>query len=250
MYKERIIELPKITDQRGTLSFAEIEQHIPFCITQVVWGADLNEQIKKPRGVVLIALTGRVEIMVDGDREYVLDQSQKALFIPDSLERTVKNSIDNPICLVISSDLNQGERGQASLLDKYTVADCSLVKLSALDGNVVSTNENIPFDIKRVFYISDIPVGEERGMHVHKLCHEILIAAKGQFDVELDDGINKKIVTLDNPAYGLHIPPGIWAVEKGYSEDVICLVLASDKYDSDNYINTYSDFIKYRQDGN
>ena len=247
MQKERIIELPKITDERGTLSFAEIEQHIPFRISQVSW-ITTDKQIRKQGEEIFIALTGSFNIVIDGNKKYVLDRPQKALFVPDKLDRTIKSISDNAIFLVISSE-SEKDKSSSSLLKEYFIADCPVIRLSE-SGKKYITNEDIPFDIKRIFYISGIPAGEQRGMHAHKFCHEILIAINGKFNVELDDGTNRKTVILDNPAYGLHIPPGIWAVEREYSQDVVCLVLASDKYDADNYINTYSDFIKYRQDGN
>lgn len=136
-----------------------------------------------------------------------------------------------------------------------TVFDCSLIELPVIcnqAGNITSVQgfQHLPFDIKRVFYIYDIPSGAERGMHAHKRCHEILIAVSGSFEVELDDGINKKTVLLNRPMTGLYIPPGVWAVEKEYSAGAVCLVLASDIYNTEDYINTYAEFQKYRADGN
>ncbi|MDR0825558.1 MAG: WxcM-like domain-containing protein, partial [Prevotella sp.] len=180
-----------------------------------------------------------------------LNQPHKALYIPESVQRSLENLSADAICLILSAQTDgKGQETQDSLSKEYTVSDCSsLIKLSG-SGTSISEMGNIPFGTKRVFYIYDIPTGKRRGSHAHKFCHEILIAVNGSFEVELDDGADKKTVTLDNPAYGLHIPPGIWAVEKNYSQDVICLVLASDEYDPYNYINAYSDFIKYRQNGN
>jgi len=133
-----------------------------------------------------------------------------------------------------------------------TVFDCSFVELPKISvgerkGNltVAYNNENIPFDVKRVFYTYDIPSGESRGAHAHKECHQFLIAASGSFEVVLDDGVNKRTVFLNRPFFGLHIPPGIWAAEQGFSSGAICLVLASHGYDVDDYIRDYSQFIDY-----
>ena len=132
-----------------------------------------------------------------------------------------------------------------------SVYSCSVIELVQIPnraGNItaVTNNENIPFDVKRVFYIYDIPGGEERGAHAHKECHQFLIAASGSFEVELDDGKNKRTITLNRPYFGLHIPPGIWAAEKGFSSGAICLVLASDKYDETDYIRNYEDYQFYK----
>ena len=96
-----------------------------------------------------------------------------------------------------------------------------------------------------VFYLYDIPGGEDRGAHAHKECHQVLIAASGSFEVELDDGKNKRTVFLNRPYFGLHIPPGIWAAERGFSSGSICLVLASHTYSEVDYIREYNDYLKF-----
>ena len=80
-----------------------------------------------------------------------------------------------------------------------------------------------------------------------QLRHQFLVAASGAFEVVLDDGMNKRTVTLNRPYYGLHIPPGIWAAEQGFSSGSVCLALASDGYDADDYIRDYDEFLKYRK---
>lgn len=134
--------------------------------------------------------------------------------------------------------------------DSPTVFDCGLYTLEKNhepEGNLtyVYNNIHIPFDVKRVFYSYDIPGGESRGAHAHKECHQFLIAASGSFEVVLDDGVNKRTVLLNRPFYGLHVPPGIWAAEQGFSSGSICLVLASEGYLEDDYIRNYDDFLKY-----
>lgn len=137
-------------------------------------------------------------------------------------------------------------------MNRTSVYDCSIVELPRIKnraGNITPLNnsEHIPFDVKRVFYIYDIPGGEGRGAHSHKECHQFIIAASGSFEIEMDDGINKRTVTLNRPYYGLHIPPGIWAAEKEFSSGAVCLVLASQKYDDTDYIRDYNDYIIFKQ---
>ena len=139
---------------------------------------------------------------------------------------------------------------------KNTVYDCSLIQLPKKEfdeGNLtyVYNNVHIPFSIKRIFYSYDIPGGECRGAHAHKVCHQFLVAASGSFEVVLDDGVNKKTVLLNRPYFGLHIPPGIWASEQGFSSGSICLVLASEIYSEEDYLREYDDFLGYiRGDSN
>lgn len=132
-----------------------------------------------------------------------------------------------------------------------TVFDCSIIELPKIQnraGNIrpVHSNINVPFNINRIFYLYDIPGGEDRGAHAHKECNQFLVAASGSFEIELDDGINKRTVSLSRPYYGLHIPPTIWAAEKSFSSGAICLVLASHKYDEQDYIRKYQEYLRSR----
>lgn len=133
---------------------------------------------------------------------------------------------------------------------KPTVYDCSIIYLPQVgdrQGHITAINnsEEIPFIIKRVFYLYDIPGGESRGAHAHKQCHQFLIAASGAFEVLLDDGNTQRVVNLNQPTRGLHIPPGIWASEINFSAGSICLVLASHPYAAEDYIRDYQGFLNY-----
>jgi len=132
-----------------------------------------------------------------------------------------------------------------------TVNDCKVIELSQIgdrNGHITALNNNkeIPFAIKRVFYLYDIPGGESRGAHAHKECHQFLVAASGSFEVLLDDGKDKHTIVLRSPNMGLHIPPGIWASEINFSSGAICLVLASHTYLEEDYIRVYNDYLKYK----
>ena len=131
-----------------------------------------------------------------------------------------------------------------------SVYDCSVIELPRIEnakGNItpVHSGINLPFEIARIFYLYDIPGGEARGAHAHRECHQFLVAASGSSEVVLDDGYNKRTVTLNRPYFGLHIPPGIWAAEQGFSSGSICLVLTSHIYDEADYIRDYASFINY-----
>jgi hypothetical protein len=128
--------------------------------------------------------------------------------------------------------------------------DCSIFELPSIknrSGNITPVHNNIevPFAIKRIFYLYDIPGGESRGGHAHKECHQFLIAASGSFEVLLDDGKTKRMVQLNRPYIGLHIPPGIWASEVNFSSGSICLVFASHPYNELDYIREYDEYLNY-----
>ena len=132
-----------------------------------------------------------------------------------------------------------------------TVFDCSIIELPKIKdraGNLspIHNSIDIPFSIKRVFYLYDIPGGESRGAHAHKECHQFLIAASGSFEILMDDGKTKRLVQLNRPYMGLHIPPGIWASEINFSSGAICLVLASEKYNENDYLRNYEDYLGWK----
>ena len=137
-------------------------------------------------------------------------------------------------------------------LNDNTVHDCSVIHVSKIyneAGNitVVENGENIPFDVKRIYYLYDVPSGEARGGHAHYELEQFIIAASGSFDVIINDGKNKKRVTLNRPNLAIHIVPGLWRELENFSSGSICMVLASHKYDESDYIRNYDLFLKEKK---
>jgi hypothetical protein len=135
-------------------------------------------------------------------------------------------------------------------MKKAVVDDCKVIELPKVSSragsiSIIDGIEVIPFDVRRIFWLYDIPAGEARGAHAHKKCHQFIVAASGSFEVELDDGKNKNVVSLNRPFYGLHIPPGIWAHEMNFSAGAICLVLTSHAFNETDYIRDYSSYLKH-----
>jgi hypothetical protein len=136
-------------------------------------------------------------------------------------------------------------------LNNNTVFDCSVVdmcKVHTTSGNitVVENGSNIPFEVKRVYYLYDVPGGEFRGGHAHYELEQYIIAASGAFDVVLDDGINKKRITLNRPYMALHIVPGLWRGLDNFSSGSITMVLASEVYEEKDYIRDYKEYLKFK----
>jgi hypothetical protein len=132
-----------------------------------------------------------------------------------------------------------------------TVYDCNILILNKISNSecsitVVESNLNIPFPLRRIYYTYDVPGGENRGGHAHKDLYQLIVAASGSFDVLLDDGINKKIITLNRPNHGLLVVPGLWRELSEFSSGSICLVMTSLKYDSADYIRDYNEFIEWK----
>jgi hypothetical protein len=137
-------------------------------------------------------------------------------------------------------------------MSKYAVFDCNIIhlpKIHSRQGNItpVQNNINIPFEVKRIYYLYDIPGGESRGAHGHKNLESLIIAVSGSFDVTIDDGFNKKTVQLNRPYIGLNLKPGMWRDISNFSSGAICLVLASEKFVEKDYLRSYDEFLNFRK---
>lgn len=140
-------------------------------------------------------------------------------------------------------------------MKKSSVYDCTIIEFDKHHhekGNisVVENDKTIPFEIKRTYYLYDVPGGESRGGHAHKELSQLIIAASGSFTVTLDDGNVKRTFQLNRPYQGLYVVPGIWRTLDDFSSGSVCLVLASHKYDEADYIRDYNDFINYKKEKN
>ena len=139
-------------------------------------------------------------------------------------------------------------------MEKFNVFDCSIVELdrhhSDRKGNlsVVENGVTLPFDVKRVYYLYDIPGGEGRGAHAHRELEQLIIAASGSFTVTLDDGNCKRTFMLNRPYQGLYVKPGLWRDLSDFSSGAVCMVLASEVYKKGDYIRDYDEFINYRNE--
>lgn len=132
------------------------------------------------------------------------------------------------------------------------VYDCSIIEIDKHHhekGNisVIENGKTIPFSVKRVYYLYDVPGGESRGGHAHKDLRQLIVAASGSFDVTLDDGFLKRTFTINRPYQGLLVVPGIWRELDNFASGSVCLVLASTEYSAEDYIRDYNEFIEYKK---
>jgi dTDP-4-dehydrorhamnose 3,5-epimerase-like enzyme len=282
----QIIQLPKFLDDRGNLSFFENNKQIPFEIKRVHWIYDVPGGEKrgglayKETEEFIIAMSGSFDVLVDDGeqvKKYSLNRSYMGLYIPKAMWRTIENFSTNSVAVIAAStryDANDAIREYSDFLNyipinidkneesiiklqnnslvKYSVYDCNIIEFdkhhSVRKGNisVVENNLTVPFATKRIYYLYDVPGGESRGGHAHKELYQLIIAASGSFTVTLDDGHVKRSFTLNRPYQALMVKPGIWRTLDDFSSGSVCLVLASEKYDENDYIRTYDEFIKYR----
>lgn len=233
---------------------------------------------------LIIALSGAFEIVVDDgcrQKSFVLNRSYYGLYIPNGLWREIREFSTNAVALEFGSipyDKNDYIRDYNSFLSfsksgmlesslssispeeklsegingQFNVFDCTMLELDKHHSNrkgnltVVENGKTLPFDVKRVYYLYDIPGGESRGAHAHKDLSQLIIAASGSFRVTLDDGIVKRSFILNRPYQGLYVKPGIWRDLDDFSAGAVCMVLASDIYKKEDYIRSYEEFVEFR----
>lgn len=131
---------------------------------------------------------------------------------------------------------------------RRSVEECRVIdlpKISDPRGNLtfIENSHHIPFDIQRVYYLYDVPGGSDRGSHAHKNLHQFIVAMSGSFDIELDDGRNKKRFHLNRSHYGLYVCPMMWRQLDNFSSGAVCMVLASDMYNENDYLREYDAFL-------
>lgn len=135
----------------------------------------------------------------------------------------------------------------------YTINDCSLIDfvagISDADHQlqIVRNGLEIPFEVKRMYYLYDIPFLQRRGGHAHQKLQQVVVAIIGSFTVKIDDGMESRIVALESPKVGLRLVPGIWRELVDFSPGAVCMVLASEVYNEHDYIREYGDFLIYKQ---
>ena len=223
----------------------------------------------------------------DGKQQYhfSLNRSHKGVYIPAGTWRTITNYSTNAVAVIAASThynpndaireyeefsswvtservnelknegINEASSNiQSPILNRrYSVYDCGIIMLDRHhsqrkgDISVIENGDTIPFDVKRIYYLYDVPGGESRGSHGHKHLEQLIIAVSGAFTVTLDDGNVRRSFSLNRPYQGLLVKPGIWRTLDDFSSGSVCLVLASEKYKAEDYIRDYKDFIEYRK---
>lgn len=130
-----------------------------------------------------------------------------------------------------------------------SIAQCRLIELPKISdprGNLsfIEAGQHIPFDIKRVYYLYDVPGGSDRGSHAHKTLHQFIVAMSGSFDVVLDDGLAQKRIHLNRSYYGLYVCPMMWRYLDNFSSGAVCMVLASAHFNEKDYIRDHGEFLR------
>lgn len=259
-----------------------------YWIYDVPGGEERGGHAFKENQEFIVALSGAFDVVVDdgvNKKTFSLNRSYYGLYVPAGLWREINNFSTNSLALEFGSEhydvadyiydyeeylqfrnspLTSNHTtltntplttNRSPLTTKYNVFDCTMVELdrhhSDRKGNlsVVENGQTLPFDVKRVYYLYDVPGGENRGSHAHKELSQLIIAASGSFTVTLDDGKCKRSFFLNRPYQGLYVKPGMWRDLEDFSSGAVCMVLASDVYLASDYIRDYQEFLRFRDNG-
>lgn len=255
-----------------------------YWLYDVPGGITRGGHAEKSNEELVIALSGSFEIYVDDGKKsktFALNRSYYGLYIPKGLWREIKEFSSNAVALEFGSisyelddyirDYNEFKEyaktqqpsykieAEIDIINPvkgtnvYDVFDCTMIELDRHHSNrrgnltVVENRQTLPFDVRRVYYLYDIPGGESRGAHAHKELSQLIIAASGSFRVTLDDGKVKRSFFLNRPYQGLYVKPGIWRDLDDFSSGAVCMVLASDIYMKEDYIRDYNEFLEFRK---
>lgn len=280
----RIIDIPRIYDRRGSLSFIQ-NGDIAFDIARSYWIYDMPTEGErygralKTTSEIIIPLSGSFDVTIsdtEGHRKkFSLIRPWQGLLVPPMHWRVIDHIAGGSRALVVSSRLYDEDDyirdrkvfrkhvpgiipSPAYVPDtrtdscnkchgKCTVDDARIIRLDRHPGNmgslaVLENNESAPFDIKRVFYIYDVPTDAHRGGHSHFRMQELIVALAGSFDVEVRDGRVGRTFTLSRPNEALYVPCGLWRSLGNFSSGALCLAFASELYDEKDYVRSFEEF--------
>ena len=232
----------------------------------------------------IVAMSGSFDVVLDdgtGKQVFSLNRSYMGLCVPKGYWRSIENFSTNSVALIAASThynpneairdyhefleysktmhlvQNEAETDselsiQSEKIYGYSVYDCTMIELDRHhsprkgDVSVVENGETVPFDVKRVYYLYDVPGGAERGGHAHKSLSQLIVAVSGSFMVTLYDGKARSSFYLNRPYQGLLVKPGIWRDLSNFSSGSVCMVLASEKFDTEDYIRDHEAFLTYK----
>lgn len=252
-----VVELPRLGDARGSLSFLEAQRHVPFAIGSAFWwraglpdpGGDGQDG-----GVALVALRGSARVDVEGSAPVRIDRADRALVLPAGSRWSLDEPSHDAVVAGVSSGASADREAPGPMTwapppgGLSTVDDCRLVDLPHAGGTpaVGARARFEPFGIERLYWLYEVPGTQSRGSHAHRELQQLIVAASGSFEIRLDDGASRRTIVLDRPDRALYVPRLIWRDLSAFRGDAVCLVVASMPYAVDDYLRDYPEYLRVR----
>lgn len=278
--KPKELSLPTAVDRRGNLTFLQEGEALPFTPKRVYWmygipgGGIRHGRALKDTTEMIVALSGQFKvktILPSGEHiDFQLNKCDKGLLLPPMTWREIVDCSPGAVCLTVASapyheddyvreferflDLSgikitsQLHPQKPSRFDSSPdVEACKIIDFPCHPhayGNlcVASPEAGLPFEIRRFFYLYDIPEGEDRGCHANKFSSQIIIPVYGSFDITVEDAKKSEVYHLGDASKGLYVPPKIWRTLSNFSTGAVCLVLTSEPYNPDDYIRDHNSY--------
>lgn len=249
--------LPVVRDPRGNLAFVQESELLKFPVSSTYWiydvpdGTSFRGRCSEGQYNMIIALSGSFDV-ISGDSAATLRRGNQAVQLPPGTEWRIEEFSTNSVALVIVSDTSgQHTRPSEPTADAHissSINDCKILELptdTASPGRLteVKNAECEVMDVKRVFYLFDVPSAATRGGHSHFVDKQLIVAVSGSFTVVVDDGVSRREFMLNRPNQGLYIPQGIWRELKDFSTGSISMVLTSEAFQESDYVREYDRFI-------
>ena len=239
-----LVDLPCFTDGRGDLCFFEVGQHVPFASMDVAWWyPDAGGVRPLPASAApgfLVVLRGEVSLVVPGrETPVVLDRATRGLLVPDASQVALSQGSYGS-CLLICSAAGMPPASSQAIDPSGGLRP--IPTETAPGGILVRGSRAVPFPVRRIYYLYNVPAGQERGAHAHRELRQLIVAVHGGFDVVLHDGHESRRVSLNAGTTGLPVSRMNWRDLEGFTADAVCLVLASETYSEADYIRTYDDY--------
>jgi WxcM-like, C-terminal len=253
----RLLDFQTIPDERGTLVVVEQGRHIPFRIRSARWASHFSASATvytehgEPAQTMVAALSGSFDVAVGSGpvRAPVrLCRADVGLYLPFGHRWSIENPSVGAAWLVLTSAVGI-QHLTVPRLESSLVIALPHEERAGWTRVAVSSRREVPFAIRRVYYVHSVAAGAERGGHAHRRLEEVLVAAIGSFDLVLHDGRRSTTVHLDDPTVGVYIPRYSWRELRNFSSGAVCLVLSSSPYDESDYIRDFEDFVRATIDG-
>jgi hypothetical protein len=248
----RLLDFQTVPDERGTLVVVEEERHIPFCIGSVRWSshhsraATVDFERREPTETTIAALSGSFDVVLGSSPDGApvrLGQADVGLYLPAGHCWSIQNPSGEAAWLLLTSGVGV-HRFRAPRLEWSPAVSLPYQESGGWTVVRATSRGQVPFQIRRVYYIHSVAAGAERGGHAHRQLEELLVAVRGSFDLVLHDGHRSTTIHLDRPAVGVHIARYCWRELKNFSPGAVCLVLASWPYEESDYVRDFEEFAR------
>lgn len=256
------VNLNKFSDYRGSLTYIEDNYPFPLLIGKVSWINNFNDECElnlneisffhnENENLLIVSLFGEIKISDQENKSFFLNQPSEGILLYPVERKYMLHIKKNSVLLFLTlvKNFNNHPKQNNNLNNDFNLIELKKHKLKGGSDiiTLVKNDDQMPFVIRRLFYIYQIPENASRGEHAHKTCDQFILALNGSFNVSIFNGKEQMIVELNNNNGGIYLPHGIWYNAFNFSYDAVCLAFASEVFNSEDYINDIQDYMEIKK---